>query len=103
MGLKQECPYLLNGALLTQEQQCASIKAITQYRRRQKPVYTSEGSAARRSRQARDRAEKMRKIYGMESLPMTANHDSSQGQSPAISREQRKDDEIFHDDWEEQA
>ena len=30
--LKEECPYLLSGSPVTQAQQLASIKAITQYR-----------------------------------------------------------------------
>ncbi|KAJ7333190.1 hypothetical protein OS493_018366 [Desmophyllum pertusum] len=81
--LVEECPDLLWLRPATQEIQVASIRAIPMYRR---------------SRQAKARVAKMRKMFGMDSPKLT---ESRQGVTPTI---QVPVEDIFEDDdWEDQA
>lgn len=81
----------------TQEIQVASIKAIPLYRKKRQVDYTIS-SPIRRSKQAKARVAKMRKMFGMDSPKLP---ESCPGGTPVT---QLPDVDLFQDeDWEDQA
>lgn len=95
--LLEECPDLLALRPATQEIQVASIKAIPLYRKKRQVDYTIS-SPIRRSKQAKARVAKMRKMFGMDSPKLP---ESCPGGTPVT---QVPDVDLFQDeDWEDQA
>ncbi|KAL9965633.1 hypothetical protein ACROYT_G029462 [Oculina patagonica] len=97
--LVEECPDLLAIRPATQEIQVASIRAIPMYRRKPQTDLNNP-SPARRSRQAKARVAKMRKMFGLESPKPT---ESRQGIHVTPMVQEPEDDIFEDDDWEDQA
>jgi len=97
--LIEECPDLLSLRPATQEIQVASIKTIPMYRKKPQIDYNNP-SPIRRSRQAKARVAKMRKMFGLDSPKQS---DSNLHRiTPTV--EEPVDDILFEgDDWEDQA
>lgn len=96
--LAEECPDLLALRPTTQEIQVASIRAIPLYRKKPQTDYNNP-SPVRRSRQAKARVAKMRKMYGMDSPKLQT--ESYDGVTAAM--EDSEKDIFDEEDWEDQA